>query len=169
MHEIARLARLIALGLLFAVWPADAHTPASPSRTIVLGAVMEYRLNWIGDSTSVNACQVFLAAGAPANFPAGIPVAAQRLLDGRVDGCGGTKPGAGPGGLRRTVVVDSLRPADSLAYVFVTVHRGELTHRENYVLRTPTSRPDFAGVKSVTLWGAIQIHPTSAATGCSPR
>lgn len=153
MHEIARLILVLVAGLVLSAAPASAQPRTT--KTTILSAVMQYRLHWIGDSTAFDSCRVFRAAGEPADFPAGIMQPVRRLLDRRADPCSRTTPSSPS---RHRVVVDSVTTSDSLAYVFLTVHRGERTHRENYTVRTPPSQPGFAGVRSVTLWGAVQSH-----------
>lgn len=154
MHEIGRW--LIALAVASALWAAPAPAQQTTTRTAVLGAVMGYRLHWIGDSTAFDACRVFRVAGEPADFPAGIMQPLRVLLDQPVDPCRRTTSSTAP---RNRVVVDSLSAGDSLAHVFLTVRRGERVHRENYILRTPRAQPGFVGVKTVTLWGSVQFYP----------
>lgn len=158
MHQAARWIRLIAAGALLWGFPAQAQAGSATRATTVIGAVMEYRLNWIGDSTTFDACRAFRVAGEPADFPAGIRATVRRLLDERGDPC--RRHGAARGAdasKQRIVLVDSLVQRDSMAYVFLTVRRGEKTHRENYIMRVAPER-GFAGVKSVTLWGNIQVY-----------
>jgi hypothetical protein len=126
--------------------------------TSVIGAVMEYRLEWIGDSTKFDACRAFRVAGEPADFPAGIRTPVQRLLDERANPCRQHGVSLGTDAYnQRIVLVDSLIQRDSMTYVFLTVRRGEKTHRENYTMRVAPERR-FAGVKSVTFWGSIRVY-----------
>jgi hypothetical protein len=158
VHEVARWIRCVAAGALLWGFPAQAQGGSPTRATTVIGAVIEYRLNWLGDSTKFDACRAFRVAGEPADFPAGIRSQAHRLLDERDDPCRRHSASRQTEeNKRRIVLVDSLIQRDSMTYVFLTVRRGEKTHRENYTMRVAPAG-GFAGVKSVTLWGAIQVH-----------
>ncbi len=156
MHEIIRRATVFA-GLVAMAIPAGGQQRGAAGRTEIIGSVMEYRLHWIGDSTRFDACAVYRVAGRPADFPAGIKAPIQQLLNRRSEPCGGTAGSGFPRTTRRIVLVDSIATRDSVSLVYLTVHRGERTHRENYTVRaSPGGRG--AHVQTVTLWGAIQVH-----------
>lgn len=158
MHPITRWASLIVLGILLPVTQAGAQQRTADVKTAILTAVMRYRLYWIADPTVFDACRAFQVAGLADGLPVGTPQPIQQLLDRPVEDCGRAAATGQRGGLRRVVVVDSLAVGDSISHAFLTVHQGENIHRENYVLRTPASEPGFASVRTVTLWGGIQVY-----------
>lgn len=168
MHEMTgRIAKVLA-GLTVMALPAHGQA-GGISGTEIVGSVMEYRLHWIGDSTRFDGCAVYRAAGRPSDFPSGIKAPIQHLLDRRTDPCSRTAIANPSHHTRRIVLVDSLTTSDSLAHVYLTVHRKERTHRENYTVRVPASGGAGAGVQRVTLWGAIQVYsPRRPAGTLSP-
>ncbi|HET7229807.1 MAG TPA: hypothetical protein VFJ16_07390 [Longimicrobium sp.] len=120
-----------------------------------INAVIGYRLYWISDSTAFDACSVYRAAGSQ-----------QRVVDGLAPGIrdwfmASAKPcgDAAAGDPRREsrVLVDSLAVSGAVASVYLTVRRGERTHREEYRLMNPTPGLTWA-VDRVVLSGAVRNY-----------
>ena len=135
---------------------------AQPARvsapTAVMGAVMRYRLYWLGDSTPFAACPAYRALGRPADFPSALEPAWARLLDRDVGSCdAGTPAAAVPQG--PVVRTDTLILADSTAELRLTVRRGEYRHQQRYTLRRSPFGPSGSWwVESVWLSAGIQVH-----------
>ena len=163
MHTVlTRGARLTLLALTALAAEARCQSAAAPELTAV-NAVMDWRLNWIGDNTPFNACTVYEAARRPANFPAGVLPGLIRGLDRTSAPCEGRAQAAGA--LQQEVAIDSVTLRGDLATVFVTVRKGEIRYHEVYSLVHPS--PQRWSVQEVRSWGALREYPVRSATGRS--
>jgi hypothetical protein len=163
MHQIlTRGARLALFGL--ATITADAACQSVHPELAAVNTVLDFRLNWIGDATPLNACSVYTATGRPADFPAGILPPLARGLDRIEAPCDGRAPGV-PGAWTPEVLVDSIAVHGETATVFLTIHKGELTYREEYSLVNPSA--NRWGMKEVRTWGAVREYPSRPRTPAS--
>jgi hypothetical protein len=54
---------------------------AGGAASVAFQTVMDFRANWVGDSTAVDACSVYKALGSPPDFPSGLQPSVRSLLD----------------------------------------------------------------------------------------
>ena len=153
MHQA--LTRILLVAGMAAAPPAAAQGLFSQPAPAALSAVMSFRGAWLADSTHFDGCSVARLLGQPAEYTGSILPPMRRMIDTSLP-CGAAA--AEP--VRRaqpTVWLDSVTVEDSVAYVSVTVLRGELTHRERYTLAG--WRPGLPwSVVDMRLWGASQQH-----------
>ncbi len=120
-----------------------------------LNAVVGYRLTWIGDSTPFDGCSVFRRIGSREQVTSGVLPGFRAWFTGSLRPCVEGEP---VDRRRETLVrVDSLALSDSAGRVWVTVRRGEQTHREEYWLKNPTPGLSWA-VDRVVLSGASRTY-----------
>jgi hypothetical protein len=151
---LTRALRLTVLGGLTATGAAVAQ-PA-PRELAAVNAVMDFRLNWVGDATPFNACSIYTIAGRPSDFPAGLLPGLVRGLDRADHPCDGRTPGV-PGARVPEVLVDSVRVLGETARVFTTIHRGEVSYCEDYSLvHAGAGRWAVAEVRT---YGALREYP----------
>ncbi|HEX6751406.1 MAG TPA: hypothetical protein VF092_29210 [Longimicrobium sp.] len=155
MHQ-ALIRTLLAAAMTVVVVPrAAAQGLFSRPGPAALSAVMSFRGAWLADSTRFDGCSVARLLGPPAEYMGVILPPMRRMID--TTGPCGAPAGEPVRRARPTVWLDSLTVADSVAYVSVTVLRGELTHRERYTLTG--WRPGLPwAVVDMHLWGASQQH-----------
>ena len=165
MHQIARVALAIAVLVLGTRADLSAQTsgPTTPKMSAI-NALIDFRLHWINDSTTFDACSVYRAAGASPQrvadelFP-GIrdwfTASAKPCSDASVD----------PNRDIR-VIVDSLSLSDSTGRAYITVRRGEQTHEEEYYLVNRVRGLNWA-VDRVVLSGAIRNYWVRQRSGTS--
>jgi hypothetical protein len=155
VHQVLRrAAALSALALGLAATLVAAQR-ATPPRAAAINTVLQYRWDWLGDSTRADACSVFTALGRPAAFPAGINPELVHLLDRPHDPCAADAARAAARSAHRVVVVDSLVVMDSVVRVMLTVERGENIHRERYLIHAFATG---GWVKEMTTWGVERVH-----------
>lgn len=152
-HELViRTAGILAL--LVGAGLSDAQTRRENAAIRAADAVIGFRRTVMADTLKFDACSVFSATGRPADFPAGIGPANLPALDRRGPNPCGTPEL--PARLPYRVYVDSLALTDSVGHVYLTVRRGELVHRETFLL---PRIPGGWGVREARIWGAIQVVP----------
>lgn len=148
---------LLGLTILIAGGEAElnAQVGTATPRGAALNAVIGYRLEVIGDSTAFDACSVYhriepqeqVASGLLPGFRDWFVASTKPCVEGvRVDRRRETR-----------VLVDSLALAESTGRVWVTVRRGEQTHREEYWLVNPI-RGLVWGVTRVVLSGVTRTY-----------
>lgn len=156
MHQVLTRGALLALFCL-ATDAADAGCQTPVSREIAaVNTVLDFRLNWVGDTTPFNACSVYMAAGNPADFPAGILPPLARGLDRAGAPCEGRISGT-PGAWTPEVLVDSIAVRGETATVYVTVRKGEISYYEEYSLVNPMA--NRWGMNQVRTYGAMREYP----------
>lgn len=126
----------------------------APRNASILHAVLRFRLTWMGDTTRVDGCRVYIALGRPEGFPRQVEADLRTRLDGPDATCGA--PVARPDPWRHIVLVDSLVAQDSTAFAFLTIRKGEYRYQETYRLR-PIGAPGEWGVQDVTISRAIRL------------
>jgi hypothetical protein len=155
VHQVLRrAAALSALALSLAATLAAAQRGTAP-RVAAINTVLQYRRDWGGDSSRVDACSVFMALGRPDAFPAGIDPELVHLLDRPHDPCAADAERSAARSAHRVVVVDSLVVMDSVVRVNLTVQRGENIHRERYLIHALSTG---GWVKEMTTWGVERVH-----------
>lgn len=152
MHPIAGAVMLAAV-LLVAPARAGAQGHAVPRPVAALNAVIDYRLNWMNDSTTFDACSVYRTVAPPEQVASGLLVAFRGWFTRSAQPC---SPAPVDRNRERRVLLDSLTVADSTARVYLTVRRGEQTHNETYALFRPGS--DTWAVREVVLSRAIRNY-----------
>ncbi|HEX8243709.1 MAG TPA: hypothetical protein VF541_09440 [Longimicrobium sp.] len=147
------LLAMLAVGLGLA---ARAQLPAQGGRpapqVAALNAVIDYRLNWMGDSTRFDACSVYRAAGSREAVDAGLRAAFRGSIATRPAPCGAPESTDPRREVR--VLVDSMNLSGAEGRVYLTVRRGEQTHEEEYQLAHP---PEWA-VHRVVLSNAVRVY-----------
>lgn len=165
MHKVALRIALLACGLALFVNPAKGQQ--EPTATAgLLETVMEYRVFWMGDSTTTFiACQVYERSGRPDGFPESFSVAARRLLDRQTDSC---EPQ--PDLPVSRISIHSVAAGDSSAQVSLFVLNGEKRHREDYtLLRAGHSRWFVAEVRRYSHMHFVGPRPAPSSVPSSPR
>lgn len=163
MHSLLTRGGRLALASLV-VLTSEVGCQSTPAQTAAVNTVMDFRLNWVGDSTPFNACSAYQAVGRPADFPAGILPGLRRGLDRPGNApCEGRTPGT-PGAWRPEVVVDSVSVRGETAIVYVTVRKDEISYREDYSLVNPSS--GRWGMNEVRTWGAVREYPCAQPFPC---
>ncbi|HEX6749447.1 MAG TPA: hypothetical protein VF092_19280 [Longimicrobium sp.] len=144
----ALLAAAAATVLAASTLPAQAAS-ATP-QVAALNTVMDFRLNWVGDSTKFDACSVYRSVRRPASFPEGLLPAFRVALDRTGQPCVENASAADPRNTVR-VRVDSVSVGETAATVNLTVRKGELTYVEEYHLVSTTGG---------TSWGLndVKVH-----------
>jgi hypothetical protein len=168
MHQIATAAALAISALVLSArtgLKAQSGEHASPE-VAAINAVIGYRLSWINDSTTFDACSVYRVAGSPQQVASGLLPGFRDWFLASAKPCG---QGAAPDPRREVrVLVDSLSLTESTGRVYVTVRRGEQTHNEEYYLVNPTPGLTWA-VDRVVLSGAIRNYWVRPGTGPGAR
>lgn len=150
-------AALLCVGVLLMGGTSISAQSTIPSgATPVLGAVYQYRMRWLGDSTLFETCSVFRALGPSLPSPHGVDPDLQRIIDRPESMCDSSSAST-PTRSRNVVQVRSVTTADSVAHVALTVGRGEYFHNETYELRR---RGRGWAIRGVVLSGSIQISPS---------
>lgn len=163
MHPVlTRGVRMALLGA--ATMTAEGSCQAPSPEVAAINAVMDWRLNWMGDPTPFNACTVYMAAGEWKDFPSGIRPGLIRGLDRTSAPCDGRTPERA-GAWRPAVAVDSVVVQGERATVYVTVRKGELSYHETYSLVNPS--PSGWGVSEVRTWGGLREYPVRPTPGAS--
>ncbi|HET7460697.1 MAG TPA: hypothetical protein VFJ82_05600 [Longimicrobium sp.] len=152
MYQVVGAAALAA-AILLAPSGARSQDRAVTRRVAALNAVIDYRLNWMNDSTTFDACSVYRTVGPPQQVAAGLLLAFRGWFTATAQPCASTPVDRNR---ERRVLVDSLTVTDSTARVYVTVRRGEQTHNEAYDLFRPGS--DTWAVRQVVLSRAIRNY-----------
>jgi hypothetical protein len=141
MHQVVRAVSLAMFALaLSACATLNAQSNPRGSREMAaINGMIGFRLGWINDSTTIDACSVYRVAGTPQQ------VAAELLPGFRDWFLASAKPCESSVGVidrryEKRVLVDSLALSDSTGRIHVTVRRGEQTHTEEYHLVRPTPR-----------------------------
>lgn len=119
--------------------------------------VIDFRFNWMEDTTRFDACSIYKVAGQPVDFPRGILPALQGRLDAVTTPC--SAPSAEPPARAyRRIALDSLRVYGDSAVASLTVWKGEQVFREDYLLvnRVPGVR---WGLREIRVWGATRHYP----------
>lgn len=151
------------LGGLFSTLAAQ--TPPQHHRGSKLEAirtVMSARAGQMGDLLPFDACSVYEQAGRPTAMLDSLRFSFRDQLDRPVnDPCAHEPPPALPG-QRRVVRVDSLMLTDSIAYVNLTVIRGEWSYREQHVLPALRGRPGW-GWREARVFAGLQGFPGAGA------
>lgn len=133
---------------------AQPQIRAADEASRAVSTVMDYRRTYLDDALPFDACTVRrVLGGGGENFVARLVSHVRGMLDDPQTPC----PRQFTQG-RSVVLVDSVQVADSIAHVYLTVLRGELVHRETYLLN-PASTAVYMGVREVKLWGAVQAYP----------
>jgi hypothetical protein len=151
MHQVKRLAAaaLVALALS-ACAGLNAQSNRHGSRQVAaIDEMIAFRLNWINDSTTIDACSVYRVAGPPEQVASGLSPAFRQWFLSSAKPCEGA-PEVDKRYEKR-VLVDSLALSDSTGQLYVTVRRGEETHREEYHLVRPTRRSTSWAVDRVVI------------------
>lgn len=134
----------------------------SGSRLQAIDRVIVARAGQMGDLLPFDACSVYEQAGRPAAMTDSLRPGARELLDRPVnDPCAQEPPPALPG-QHRVVVVDSLMLTDSVAYVNLSVIRGEWSYREQHILPALRGRPGW-GWREARVFAGLQGYPGSRA------
>jgi hypothetical protein len=134
--------------------PAAAQSVAAKARAI--SVVMQHRAAYLADSLRFDACSVKGALDGADGYASHLAPQARRLLDGEADAC----PRPFQQG-RSVAMIDSVRVADSAVQVFVSVQRGEMSHRETYTLE---ARGSYVGVREVRASDFGQAYPARPRT-----
>ncbi|MDB4952219.1 MAG: TonB-dependent receptor [Gemmatimonadetes bacterium] len=134
--------------------------PASP-RAALVNAVLLHRIDWMNDSTRVEACSVERALASPADFPASIDARYRALLTTTEKPCAAAPHPApaselGDPAWRKVARVDSVSVADSIATVYLGVSHGEQHHSEAYTL--VRGRSGGWWVNEVRQWGFTRTY-----------
>lgn len=144
--------------------PSQAQTLVLDGPGAVLGAITDFRVEWLGDSTAWVACSVDAALGHPADFAAVITPALRPFLQGMGQDCIESVPVP-----RTALLLDSIALEDSVAHVMVTVWRGEHMLHERYVLQRVAALVRLGvpawRVLEVTLSGPARVqrgHPSGS-------
>jgi hypothetical protein len=137
--------------------PAQDGRP--PSRVSAINAVIDYRLNWMGDSTRFDACSVYRAAGSAQDVETELLPAFRGFVGARGAPC--EAPETVDPRREVRVLVDSMNLSGPEGQVYLTVRRGEQTHEEEYQLVHP---PQWA-VRRVVLFHAIRVYYARPGTG----
>jgi hypothetical protein len=157
--------RNVLIAAAFAIFAAPALLRGQEGRATptvaALNAVIDYRVNWIRDSTTFDACSVYRTIGSPEQVSAGLLAAFRSRLSTPTSPCG-SRETLDPRREMR-VLVDSVNAFGSTGRVVVTVRQGEQTHREEYWLVNPTPGETWA-VDRVVLYGAIRTYYRAPAT-----
>ncbi|HEX6037968.1 hypothetical protein [Longimicrobium sp.] len=160
-HCLRRLPVLLTASLLMGrPSPAAAQNADEVARAI--STVMDHRATYMADALPFDGCTVQRAMEGAAGYAARLVPHVRAMIDDPAAPCPRTPPQG-----RRTVLVDSVQLAADTARVYLTVLRGELVHRENYVLNP---RPGvYMGVRDVRSWGFAQAYPRRAGGAAAPR
>lgn len=154
MHQIARVVAAAAL-TLSATAGLNAQDSRPTPQISALNAVIGYRLNWIGDSTAFDACSVYRRIAPREQVTSGLSSGVRSWFTASASPC---IEGARVDRRRETrVLVDSLALSDSTGRVWMTVRRGEKTHREEYWLVSPSPGRSWA-VDRVVFSGATRTY-----------
>lgn len=124
-----------------------------------VSSIMDYRLNWLGDSTPFRACAIYEATGRPASFPEGLAPGVLRGLDRVTDLCADPERTT-PLQNQRFVRVDSITVRGDTAYGFVTVRKGEQRYLEEYTMpRVSPDRWGLAEVRATRFYREYPVRP----------
>ncbi len=123
-----------------------------------ISTAMDFRVHWTGDATPFHACSVFMAAGQPPAFPAGLPPRLASALDreGTERPCEGRSRRPERTASDRVVLVDSVVVLGDSALVFLEIRKGELRYREDHAVM---NLPSGGWIREVRTWGAVREHP----------
>jgi hypothetical protein len=127
---------------------AQTNRPVS-SQIEAINAMISVRRSWLNDSTVIDACSVYRVAGTPQQVAAGLLPGFRDWFLASAKPCENA-PKVDPRYEKR-VLVDSLALTDSTGQLYVTVRRGEETHREEYHLVRPTPRSTDWAVRRVVI------------------
>ena len=165
MHQVKTsvIAAALALGAAsFGGGRLAAQAAAHTGPVGALNAVLAYRVSWMDDSTHFDACSVYRAAGSQQDVASGLLPPLRNLVAAPAGGC--DAPMAMDRNREVRVVVDSMSLSPTSGRVFLTVRRGELTHREEYELVDPS----WWAVRRVVLSDATRTYFAPPASG-APR
>lgn len=136
---------------LSALHSASSSQPSgNPQLIRAASSIMDYRLNWLEDSTQFSACAIYEATGRSASFPEGLAPGVLRGLDRVTEPCAEAEH-TPPHQNQRFIRVDSITIRGDTAYGFVTVQKGEQRFREEYTMARVL--PDR--------WGLAEVRATS--------
>lgn len=158
-------AAVLVLAATVLAQPLAGQAPSSglgDERLAVVNAVLQFRLYWMEDATPVDVCSLYVQAGRPAGFPAGIPTELRDAL-GLLSGVAAViDPPVCPASADavpkpRLVQFVRMAVADSVATVRLSVRKGDQAHLEDYSVR----RGALGGwvAVEVRLWGTLYVHP----------
>ncbi|HEX6749449.1 MAG TPA: hypothetical protein VF092_19290 [Longimicrobium sp.] len=145
----------VVLAMLAAAPLKAQRAPATPEMGAV-NTVIDFRLNWVSDSTKFDACSVYRSIGRPANFPSGLRDAFHVALNRTTDPCAAAASAVDRNREVR-VLVDSVTVGDSAAMVYLTVRKDEETYREDYHLVNPSPGGNW-GFDRVVVHGATRTY-----------
>ena len=120
----------------------------------VLERVMQFRRDWMADTTRFDGCRIASALGSPPSFPKQIAEPLRPLISGLEPCSSGASSNPVPN-WKRGILVDSVVIRDSTAQAFLTVWRGELRHEETFNLRW-ISMGEW-GIRTVVLSHAVRL------------
>lgn len=158
LELVARLVAMILGPMLLGIAHTTPAQQQTGSRLEAIRTVMSSRAGQMGDLIPFDACSVYEQAGRPVAMMDSLRYSFRDLLDRPVnDPCAQEPPSALPG-LRRIVRVDSLMLTDSVAYVHLTVVRGEYSYREQHILPAYRGRPGW-GWREARVYAGLQGYP----------
>lgn len=131
----------------------------SPDKLDAVITTMRIRIGMMGDDLPYDACSVYERADQPEGMIARIPLGYRAHLDRAVDRpCEQPAPEFLPGNGRR-VRIDSIAAGDSMAFVHLTITRGEWSYRERHDLRMTANRRGW-GTREVHVYPGLRITPS---------
>lgn len=174
MHRLLRRAgRRACCVLVVALTPLSAGAQQRPGPVVVaLNTVVDFRANWVGDSTRLDACSVERALGSAVDFhAAGMLPEAQALLDRVSDPCAEDSSRAPVRRPMNSVRVDSIVVSgDSVARVHVTVRKqSEQRYFETYDVGGLNRGAPVGWIREVRVWGIMREYPVRPGGPQPPR
>lgn len=165
MHQVAKAGALAITALGLSAVHVSAQGSTATPKVAALNAVLDYRFNWMRDTTAFDACSVYRVVGSPEQVASGLLPAFRERFAASARPC---DDGATVDPRREMrVLVDSLSLTDTTARVYLTVRRGEQTVQEEYQLVNPT--PLRWGVDRIVLSGNIRNYYLRPGTGPGTR
>ncbi|HEX8391578.1 MAG TPA: hypothetical protein VF665_04395 [Longimicrobium sp.] len=123
--------------------------------------MMIARVGQMGDVLPWDACSIYEKAGRPSGMADSLRHARQ-WLDRPVNDPCAQEPAPSRPGRNRIVRVDSVLLADSVAYVHLTIVRGEWSYREQHTLPALRGRRGW-GWREARVFAGLQGYPGSRA------
>jgi len=165
MPEVTQF-RVVLFALLLSICSrrgVAAQADRSSPRLDAVNAVIEFRMNWMRDTTKFDACSVYRAVGSQQEVASGLLPAFRNVLLARSTPC--DQPENIDPRHEVRVLVDSLVLSDTTGRAFLTVRRGEQRHQEEYELGNP--RAGWT-VKRAILSGATRFYYVRPRPAASP-
>jgi hypothetical protein len=142
---------------------------AGGAASVAIQTVLDFRANWVGDSTAVDACSVYKVLGSPPDFPSRLQPSVRSLLDRTSGVC--AEGGVSAQQPLNYVRVDSIAfDGDSAALVYVEVRKqNEQRYFETYNLGGLDRDLPLGWVREVRTWGVGRLYPVRPGRGQPPE